>query len=94
MEAGNLATVIIAVCTVGGLVLWAIRKYVDDHMSTIHDTQARVLHQVQNSHPTNLRDDIDGLSRGIGALREDLQAHLSWHQVEHQRGDAHDKDGL
>lgn len=96
MEAGNIATVILATGTIGGCLAWLLRRFLIDELNKIQHTQNRVLHQVQNSHGTNLRDDIDLVLKEQRALRADLQSHLQWHQLRQQRHDEHHrhKDGL
>lgn len=43
-----------------------------ERMASLEETQEAIRHQVQNSHATNLRDDVDELKEGLEAIRQSL----------------------
>lgn len=52
------------VVVLGGLVA-VLRYVIRAETSRVHDVSAQVLHQVKNSHTTNLRDDLDNLHQAV-----------------------------
>lgn len=46
-----------------------------------------VRHQVQNSHRTNLRDDLDRLHADVSDLKQDLRQHIDFAQLQDDRRD-------
>ena len=97
-DGAALATMVLAVIAVGGvmtgLVAWLVRRFIREETEALHRTQKDTLHQVRNSHSTNLRDDIDQVLKEQRAMRDDLQSHLSWHQIDNQRHNHRTGDGL
>jgi hypothetical protein len=52
------------VLVLGGLVA-VLRYVIRAETAKVHDVGAQVLHQVKNSHTTNLRDDLDNLHQAV-----------------------------
>lgn len=48
--------------------LQVMQKNLKEQLSTIHDDVSATKHQVKNSHKTNFREDVDGLSEQVSAL--------------------------
>lgn len=54
--------------------LQVMQKNLKEQLSTIHDDVSATKHQVKNSHKTNFREDVDGLSEQVAALAEAVEA--------------------
>lgn len=52
------------VLVLGGVVA-VLRYVIRAETAKVHDVGAQVLHQVKNSHTTNLRDDLDNLHQAV-----------------------------
>lgn len=50
--------------------LQVMQKNLKEQLSTIHDDVSATKHQVKNSHKTNFREDVDGLSEQVTALAD------------------------
>lgn len=48
--------------------LQLMQKNLKEQLSTIHDDVSATKHQVKNSHKTNFREDVDGLSEQVASL--------------------------
>lgn len=98
--------VIISLITTGGAVLIALLEFMRRQhkaIGEVRETASITREQVQNSHTTNLRDDIDRVLTGIdmlhensrqhgyelGHLRRDLQQERIERQALSERVDAH-----
>ena len=60
---------------IGGLIKgeYDRRKDRKDNRQTAREIR-EIKHQVQNSHPTNLRDDLDALAAAVASLRTEVAA--------------------
>lgn len=54
--------------------LQVMQKNLKEQLSTIHDDVSATKHQVKNSHKTNFREDVDGLSEQVSALAAAVEA--------------------
>lgn len=54
--------------------LQLMQKNLKEQLSTIHDDVSATKHQVKNSHKTNFREDVDGLSEQVAALADTVEA--------------------
>ena len=54
--------------------LQLMQKNLKEQLSTIHDDVSATKHQVKNSHKTNFREDVDGLSEQVAAIAEAVEA--------------------
>ena len=54
--------------------LQLMQKNLKEQLSTIHDDVSATKHQVKNSHKTNFREDVDGLSGQVAALAATVEA--------------------
>ena len=54
--------------------LQLMQKNLKEQLSTIHDDVSATKHQVKNSHKTNFREDVDGLSEQVTALAATVEA--------------------
>lgn len=54
--------------------LQLMQKNLKEQLSTIHDDVSATKHQVKNSHKTNFREDVDGLSEQVAALAATVEA--------------------
>ena len=54
--------------------LQVMQKNLKEQLSTIHDDVSATKHQVKNSHKTNFREDVDGLSEQMSALAATVEA--------------------
>lgn len=53
--------------------LQLMQKNLKEQLSTIHDDVSATKHQVKNSHKTNFREDVDGLSEQVAAIAEAVE---------------------
>nr|DAK24330.1 MAG TPA: Protein of unknown function (DUF2746) [Caudoviricetes sp.] len=53
--------------------LQVMQKNLKEQLSTIHDDVSATKHQVKNSHKTNFREDVDGLSEQVTALASTVE---------------------
>ena len=53
--------------------LQLMQKNLKEQLSTIHDDVSATKHQVKNSHQTNFREDVDGLSEQVAAIAEAVE---------------------
>lgn len=54
--------------------LQLMQKNLKEQLSTIHDDVSATKHQVKNSHKTNFREDVDGLSEQVASLAATVEA--------------------
>ena len=54
--------------------LQMMQKNLREQLSTIHDDVSATKYQVKNSHKTNFREDVDGLSEQVSAIAEAVEA--------------------
>ena len=54
--------------------LQVMQKNLKEQLTTIHDDVSATKHQVKNSHKTNFREDVDGLSEQVSALAATVEA--------------------
>lgn len=53
--------------------LQLMQKNLKEQLTTIHDDVSATKHQVKNSHKTNFREDVDGLSEQVAAIAEAVE---------------------
>lgn len=54
--------------------LQVMQKNLKEQLTTIHDDVSATRHQVKNSHKTNFREDVDGLSEQVASLTATVEA--------------------